>query len=253
MKKNLKLALSTGLMALVMALPYAHAADYMANPCNPCKPKAMNPCNPCKPKAMNPCNPCKPKMLNPCAPKNACNPCAPKNPCGASGKIDPKMVTRPAGTHLMKGDPKKLEKMGEGLWNDKKLSTNGLACSTCHANYGAFAATFVKPYPHTVKMAKDRSGLKKVHLDEMVQLCMLEPMAAKPLPWGSKKLAALTAYTAKVQKGFMVKAGKNPCAPWMSKAKNPCNPCAPKVKNPCNPCNPCAPKAKNPCNPCAGK
>jgi hypothetical protein len=38
-------------------------------------------------------------------------------------------------------------------------------------------------------------------------------MAAKPLPWDSKELAALSAYTLEVQKGF--KPGKgavNPCA-----------------------------------------
>ncbi len=232
MNNLLNQIVAVGFATMALVLPHAHAAGHMANPCNPCAIKN----NPCKPKAMNPC--------------------APKNPCGTSGKIDPKMVTRPAGTHLKQGDPRKLEKQGEGLWNDKKLSTNGLACSTCHTNYGAFSATFAKPYPHAVKMAKDRSGLKKVDLDEMVQLCLVEPMAAKTLPWGSDKLAALTAYTAKVQKGFMAKAGGNPCNPCAPRAKNPCNPCnpcAPKAKNPCNPCNPCAPKAKNPCNPCAPK
>ncbi len=138
---------------------------------------------------------------------------------------------------------------GEKLWNSTKLSTNGLSCATCHDGGKQFSATFAKPYPHYVAMADAQSGLKKVDLDEMVQFCMVVPMAADPLPWGSEALADLTAYTAKVHKAFMKTAAANPCNPCA--AKNPCNPC-----NPCaakaNPCNPCAAKA-NPCNPCAAK
>ena len=43
-------------------------------------------------------------------------------------------------------------------------------------------------------MAKDQLGRKTVHLDEMIQACMVMPMEAKPLPWNSKELAALVAY-----------------------------------------------------------
>ncbi len=133
------------------------------------------------------------------------------------------MVIRPAGTKLVltgKGD---LVKEGERLWKDTKLSTNGLACFTCHQNNASFKATFVKPYPHLVQMPKDRAGLNQVAIDEMVQLCMLIPMASKPLPWDSKELAALSAYSLKVQKTFKPGAAQpaaaNPCA-----AKNPCAP-----------------------------
>lgn len=51
-------------------------------------------------------------------------------------------------------------------------------------------------------MARDQLGRKTVHLDEVVQGCMIMPMAAKPLPWDSKELAALTAYPASLQKTF---------------------------------------------------
>jgi hypothetical protein len=103
-------------------------------------------------------------------------------------------------------------------------------------------------------MATEKGGVRRVHLDEMVQFCMVVPMAAKPFPWGSKDLAALTAYSGEVQKRFIKTGGAtkaaSPCA-----AKNPCaarNPCAAK-KNPCG-ANPCAAK-RNPCaaNPCAAK
>lgn len=107
-------------------------------------------------------------------------------------------ITRPAGYKPMAG----AAALGKKLFNDTKLSTNGMSCASCHANHGAFQASFAKPYPHTVAMAKDQLGRKTVHLDEMVQGCMVMPMAAKPLPWDSKELAALTAYTAVLQKSF---------------------------------------------------
>ena len=118
---------------------------------------------------------------------------------GAMAAGDPgASITRPAGYKPLAGDAA----LGEKLFNDTKLSTNGMSCASCHANHGAFQASFAKPYPHTVAMAKEQLGRKTVHLDEMVQGCMVMPMAAKPLPWDSKELADLTAYTASLQKTF---------------------------------------------------
>lgn len=107
-------------------------------------------------------------------------------------------TVRPIGYKPVKGDASG----GKVLFNDTKLSTNGMACASCHANNGAFSASFAKPYPHTVAMARDQLGRKSVHLDEMIQVCMIMPMAAKPLPWNSKELADLSAYVAELQKTF---------------------------------------------------
>ena len=107
-------------------------------------------------------------------------------------------TVRPTGYKPLKGDPE----AGKALFNDTKLSTNGMSCASCHANHGAFSASFAKPYPHTVAMARDQLGRKSVHLDEMVQACMVMPMAARPLPWNSRELANLTAYVAELQKTF---------------------------------------------------
>jgi len=212
------------------------AAKNACNPCNPCAAKnACNPCNPCA--AKNPCNPC-----NPCAAKNACNPC---NPCGGA-KIATSRFMRPAGVGAPAASTAALVSQGKALWNDTTLGASGLACQTCHVGGASLGATFAQAYPHTVPMATQQSGVGSIHLDEMVQFCLIVPVQAKPMKWGSQELAALTAYTAEVQKGFNpCKAAKGGC--------NPCNPCA--AKNPCNPCNPCAVKknpcaAKNPCNPC---
>ena len=107
-------------------------------------------------------------------------------------------TTRPAGYKPVAGD----HILGAQLWKDTKLSTNGMSCSSCHTNHGAFQASFAQPYPHTVQMAKDQLGRKVVHLDEMIQACMVMPMEAKPLPWNSNELAALVAYVQIEQKSF---------------------------------------------------
>lgn len=154
----------------------------------------------------------------------ATNPCAAKNPCAAAAPIDPTLITRPASTTLFAGTQAQLIQEGERLWNDRSLSTSGLSCQTCHFNHANFSPSFAKPYPHPVAMAQQRAGVQQIALDEMVQFCMVVPMASQPFPWGSKELAALTAYSGQVQKGFIQAAAANPCA-----AKNPCatkNPCA---------------------------
>jgi cytochrome c len=189
----------------------------------------------------NPCAPGSSTSMNPCAAKNPCaanNPCSAANPCAAamSNRIDSNLVTRPKHYRPYKGTQAELVAYGEKLFSDTSLSTNGMSCNTCHQSFGAYNDTFAMPYPHFVQMPSDRAGLQAVHLDEMVQFCMVAPMAAKPLPWDSKELAALTAYTATLQKDFKPRTG-NPCA-----AKAPCaaaNPCA--AKNPCAASNPCAP------------
>ena len=107
-------------------------------------------------------------------------------------------TTRPAGYKPLVGDAK----FGEKLFTDTKLSTNGMACDSCHVNHGAYSDSFAKPYPHTVSMAKEQLGRKTVYLDEMIQACMVMPMAAKPLPWNSKELAGLVAYLQIQQKSF---------------------------------------------------
>lgn len=144
----------------------------------------------------------------------AANPCAAKNPCAASNKVDPKLVTRTAGTMLYAGMSAELLKEGERLWSSPKLPTNGLTCATCHAGRNSFGASFAQPYPHAVEMAQERGGMKTIALDEMVQFCIVAPLAGKPLALDSKDMAALTAYTAHVQKDFVMAKGaaKNPCA-----------------------------------------
>ena len=98
-----------------------------------------------------------------------------------------------------------LRARGKELFNDTSLSSNGLSCATCHANGAGYNATFKKEYPHAVAMGQRDFGMDMVHLDEMVQICMVAPMAAEPLEWGSEELAALTEYSRVQQKSFIDK------------------------------------------------
>lgn len=70
------------------------------------------------------------------------------------------------------------------------------------SNGNAYLNTFKNQYPHFVAMGKRDFGMDMVHLDEMVQICM---MAAEPLEWDSKELAALTEYTPQEQQKYIDK------------------------------------------------
>jgi cytochrome c peroxidase len=152
------------------------------------------------------------QAANPCAakaPGAAQNACAAKNPCAA--KLSPaaqKIIQRPANYQPYKGDPAELAKLGEQLFNDPKLSTNGTACASCHRNGAAFKASFGQPFPHRVAMAAQAYGMQQVHLDEAIQMCMIGPMANRPLAWNSKELAGLVAYIGSLQKNFIPAGGQ---------------------------------------------
>jgi hypothetical protein len=176
------------------------------------------------------------------------------NPCAAKQAAMIRQGDHELDTHGKSWDD--LAAMGAKLWNDKSLSGGGAtSCATCHQNgTGMMNASFSKPYPHAVKMASDKFGLDEVTAAEMVQMCMLVPMNAKPLDWKSVELAALTAQVKHLQMGY--KAGAmNPCAanPCGAGAMNPCaaNPCGAGAMNPCA-ANPCGAGAMNTCaaNPC---
>jgi len=205
------------------------------NPCaaktlNPCAAKTLNPClaktlNACAAKTLNPCaakagNPCSARKLNPCS-GAALNPCGgnPCNPCGG-GKVEASRFMKPKNVRLASGSVSR----GKQLWNDNSLSTNGASCSTCHVNnYMQMLPTFSKPYPHRVAMPYAQGGVREVSAAEMVQFCMIVPMANEPLDWKSGDLASLTAYVESIRPGYKPMGGGNPCNPCS--AKNPCNPC----------------------------
>ena len=117
----------------------------------------------------------------------------------SAASVDAEQLVRPAGTTPATADQEELLAMGEKLWNDPALGNSKLACASCHKNYvKRFKETFLEPYPHMVKMAKKKANLDEVTTEGMVQICMVVPMKAEPLPWDSLELAALSAYIEEV-------------------------------------------------------
>ena len=124
-------------------------------------------------------------------------------PALAQTPLDATLVQRPSGyVQAQTKDEKASTAKGEKLFDSLKLSENGLTCKSCHYKYEAYRESFKKPYPHPVEMATTRVGLKQVHADEMVQLCLVVTMDSKPLPWDSEELADLTAYVLEQQVEF---------------------------------------------------
>lgn len=117
-------------------------------------------------------------------------------------EIKPSDLTRPPGSTPFRGDLASLVARGRKLFDATELSTNGMSCNSCHADFGAYGETFKKPYPHFVEMVHEATGLDQVTAEQMVQFCMMRPMANKPLAWDSEEVAALTAYVEEAQKEF---------------------------------------------------
>lgn len=136
-------------------------------------------------------------------PSQGTNPCAATNPGIAKAyPCTAQEVKRPANYKPYQGNESELVTLGSKLFKDKLLSSNGLSCDTCHQGLNMFQPSFSRPYPHEVIMSKNQFGMSQVFLDEMIQVCMVAPMAAAPLEWESKELAALVAYIETLQRQF---------------------------------------------------
>ena len=89
---------------------------------------------------------------------------------------------------LVAARPKVLLALGAELFSDTTLSPNNIACAGCHIGPGGedqgYEDTFLTPYPHRVAMGANMFGMEQVHADEMVQMCMVVPMAAEALEAG---------------------------------------------------------------------
>lgn len=195
MKKLLKNPVARSIASVgVLGFALGGAPIFAVASCAPCSSRSRN----SKP-ASSPC-----AARNPCAAKSQSSP---RNPCAAAPgetgtKVDRKQVTRPSNYKPYQASQNELVNEGERLWKDTKLSGNGLTCNSCHQNHSSFSPTFANKYPHPVAMATAQAGVKEVHLDEMIQFCMVVPMSTKPLGWESKSLAALTSYVATLQTSF---------------------------------------------------
>ncbi len=95
----------------------------------------------------------------------------------------------------------KAVKMGDDLWHNPKLGTNGLACGNCHPDGSA-------SNPHT--WPKFQTNLGKVGtLREMINWCIAVPMQGKPLKPDSEEMIAMEAYATYTHRGVAIEPGKD--------------------------------------------
>lgn len=80
---------------------------------------------------------------------------------------------------------------GVALWNDTTLGTSGFSCLSggCHADFANLNFDKNQNYPHFVAMTG-----KVVTLTQIINYCLSNPMAGKPLPADSESMTALAAY-----------------------------------------------------------
>lgn len=114
-------------------------------------------------------------------------------------------LTQPEGWALPEGDRADLVARGAALFDDPSIGESGSACTTCHTDFENYNDTFLQPYPHGVAMGQNMFGMDEVTAAEMVQLCMVVPMATDVFPWDSDDLAALTAYVEDEQERFIAR------------------------------------------------
>lgn len=77
-----------------------------------------------------------------------------------------------------------------------------MSCASCHEGGKSYQSSFAQAFPHKMAMASQTYGVKQVHLDEAIQVCMVGPMAAKPLAWKSAELQNLVAFMAEEHRKF---------------------------------------------------
>jgi len=103
-------------------------------------------------------------------------------------------------------DPKAELKMaadrGKALWNDTSLGTNGKSCAACHTEPAKLAGV-THTFPKYQPMAK-----KVITIDQMINMCIVNPMKGKALAWDDQRLADIAAYMATMAPGKEMMAPK---------------------------------------------
>jgi thiosulfate dehydrogenase len=93
----------------------------------------------------------------------------------------------------------KMVKMGDDLWHNGKLGTNGLACGNCHPDGAASNA-------HTYPKWQSQLG-EVVAFRDMINWCIEVPLAGKKLDANSKEMKAMEAYATYMHRGFQLAPG----------------------------------------------
>jgi hypothetical protein len=80
---------------------------------------------------------------------------------------------------------------GKKLWNDSTLGTTGFTCLSggCHGDFENLSFETNQTYPHYVEMTE-----KVVTLTQMINYCLVNPMAGQPLASDSDEITAMAAF-----------------------------------------------------------
>lgn len=95
-------------------------------------------------------------------------------------------------------------KYGRQLWENSapvQLGTNKVACAQCHPNA---ANTHPETYPKFQKQLG-----RVVHIAEMVNWCIINPLEGKALKLDSKEMNAILAYIYYERRGVKLAPGKH--------------------------------------------
>ncbi len=90
---------------------------------------------------------------------------------------------------------------GRSLWTSADLGTNGVVCAQCHPNA---ANTHPETYPKFQKQLG-----KVVHLWQMINWCITNPLEGQALAADSPEMTAIQAYVYKERTGVPLAPGKH--------------------------------------------
>ncbi|HEX8164538.1 MAG TPA: sulfur oxidation c-type cytochrome SoxA [Beijerinckiaceae bacterium] len=87
---------------------------------------------------------------------------------------------------------------GEALWN-RKAGPSERACADCHGDAKVSMRGVAARYP-----AFDEEAGRPINLEQRINACRSERQGAKPLPYESQELLAVTAYVAHQSRGLRI-------------------------------------------------
>ena len=90
--------------------------------------------------------------------------------------------------------------LGEKLWYDRTLGTNGMSCNHCHPDAAA-------THPETFPKFKSQLGAV-VSAQQFINWCVVVPLQAKAFELGGKELTALEAYMVSQNRGQELSPGQ---------------------------------------------
>lgn len=89
--------------------------------------------------------------------------------------------------------------LGEKLWYDRNLGSNGMSCNHCHPDAAA-------THPETFPKFKSQMG-SVVSAQQFINWCVVIPLQGKAYELGSKELTALEAYMVFQNRGESLEPG----------------------------------------------